>query len=824
MKRRHFLLAAFLLAFLFSTESSTANAATIKQTETYLKYAEAGSKKLAVQITYKGNPALKEPDNKTFVTTRDYLNKTKAAVKTLSKTTQIKYSVRIKNVETILIKTTAFRGAVYSSRDLAADLKIFNTEYKLNPWSDKTKKAYDTLIQQIIQSDLAYRKVYDSAARTAFYTKYLRPAQAAATPYTKNILPIKKEIDAVTKEMIALEAAVKNHTAQAEIDRLTQSIQAKLLVLKHPATVASIKQRLFHLKDGYQILAQASLNDSITVSDMAVDEANGYLYVISEHENRLYIYSTKNLALVKEMIVQKPVDLELYEGKLYVAANPTLVINPKALSAQPETLRIYNAKNFIVHKNHIYYLLDETWSKIHDYNLSTKYTTLIEKPGAPFLDYEFAGAAMGIDRVKDILYLGDHRLTAIDLKTNTILSRDNYDHDFGGGPLFYENGSVFFSSMRFNASDLTKMEGTYPAGYPRDVIAVKGNYVFSPKAVFNRNTFTKVRDLPLESDRIVIDSGMNIYGFNWADRKITKMKVNILPLEESDVQTAPNQLVFKNNLTDWVYDESNDKIYGISRAANKLFYINARTLQVEKEVIIGSEPTDIEMYGDQIYVGLLGAHKIAVASKNPASPISYIYTATTPGLIEIASDKIFYRSNGYNDYHDQIYMYDRATRKSELLFSKIQNPNQYTIQNTMEADFKLDPNEPILYVNDNHGQYIYSIRTDTLEVIKQSPRDVFKGNGELFVDEYGLYYSTHFAPKDHWDAIEAKFNSPVIQVGKEYIFTQNALYEKSTFTRVADLKENWHSAYINAQNEVFLLNEEQKLLKKFTSVEEVPKQ
>lgn len=521
------------------------------------------------------------------------------------------------------------------------------------------------LIHQIIQSDLAYRKVYDSQARTAFYTKHLRPAQAAATPYTKNILPIKKEMDAINKEMSALETAVKNKAPQDQIDRLTLNIETKLEVLKHQATVVEIKKRLLNIKDGYQILAQAT-HESMRLSDIVVDELNGYVYMISKNDDRLYIYSAKNLTLLKEIIVEEPMDLELYEGKLYIAGRPSLIVNPKALTAEPETLGINNAKNLLVHKNHIYYMLDETWSEIRDYNMATNETTLIQNSGSAFLDYEFARPAIAIDRAKDIIYLGDNRLTAIDLKTNKILYRHKAD-EFGDGPLFIENGSVFYSSMRFNP-DLTKIDGTYPAGFPRDVLAVKGNYVFSGKAVFKANTYTKVRDLPVQADQLAVDSAMNVYAYSWSTKTLTKTKINLLPIDvASQVQKDKNQLTFKNPLTDWVYDSSNNKIYGVSRWENKLYYINANTFEVEKEVIIGSMPADIEILGEQIYVGLEGANKIAVASKNPNHPISYINTLNSSGLIEVSSDKIFYKPNGSSDYHRPIYVFDKAAADLKFL-------------------------------------------------------------------------------------------------------------------------------------------------------------
>jgi hypothetical protein len=61
--------------------ASPVNAATVAQTDLYLKLAGSAAKKLAPQLTSKGNAQLKEVDLHLFIQTRDNLNKTKTALK-----------------------------------------------------------------------------------------------------------------------------------------------------------------------------------------------------------------------------------------------------------------------------------------------------------------------------------------------------------------------------------------------------------------------------------------------------------------------------------------------------------------------------------------------------------------------------------------------------------------------------------------------------------------------------------------------------------------------------------------------------------------------
>lgn len=157
----------------------------------------------------------------------------------------------------------------------------------------------------------------------------------------------------------------------------------------------------------------------------------------------------------------------------------------------------------------------------------------------------------------------------------------------------------------------------------------------------------------------------------------------------------------------------------------------------------------------------------------------------------------------------------------------VKNPNQFNnIGDSMKGDFKLDPAASILFVNSGNGSIISTVETGTLEITNQSYQ--YRNNGNngdaaMFFDEKGYYYSKFYTPRDNWDAVQNRFNNPVIYVGRNFIFTRNAVYSKSAGTVLSYSPKYWHSAHVNAKNQVFLLDQDQKILRKYNSIDEVPK-
>lgn len=815
---------ALLLSGLFG-QTMPVKAATVAQTDSYLKLAEAAARKLAPQITYKENTALKDPDLKLFVQTRDNLNKTKSALKTLSPSNQQKFTTRIKYVQTIYDRSVSFRTALYNAKVITNAKNSFVSKHRSFPFSSDTEKAYNDLIKRTNETITIFNKVYDNQARAAFIAKYLKPAQAAVLPYVQTTLPLKKEIENVTNEVSSLEKAIGSNQPQA-LDKLYNSIQTKLSNLKHPETVVQLNQRLQKIRDGYQILSEKDFEEW-SIQEMELDEQKGYIYLLSKHDDKVYVVSTNDLRIVKEVTINNPSDLELYEGQLYVAASPSVILDPVTLTTKPISTPLPNIHKFIMYKGHMYFGLDGPGT-IKDFDIKTGKITEVIKEGGSLRDYSINVRQMVMDKEHGVLYVKDYsHIIAIDLDTYDILTKDNFNNGNGisyNGRLLYDSGDIFFYRYRMDANDLTTIHGRYENNeYHNEVMAIKDNFIFTEHNVFDRETYREIRKLPLkEIDLMQIDSSRNIYSFYY--NKLTKFRVNVFPDETKDIEKAESQIKVEKGITDWVYDKNNEKIYAISKATNKLFFIDAKTYNVEKEVFVGAQPIDIQLHNGKIYVALFGAHKIAVVPTNIEGPISYIKTVIFPGQIVVNDKGIFYCDVKGSDSLKPIYMYDFATGNTSNLLTQIKSSNPLQTFYWRYMTMIMDPYKSIMYINNYRGQTIYAVNTETWEVVDQSSSDAFlyRDGTDMLVDKDNFYHIYFVTQKDDLSTYQVRFEQPVVYVGDDYVFTKGIFYKKSNYEKLGFFKENLHSAHVNDNKEVFLLNEDQTVLTKYESLEKVP--
>ena len=78
------------------------------------------------------------------------------------------------------------------------------------------------------------------------------------------------------------------------------------------------------------------------------------------------------------------------------------------------------------------------------------------------------------------------------------------------------------------------------------------------------------------------------------------------------VTQVSEKLVINYDITEWTLDEENGYIYAVFENSNKLYFINKDDFSIEKELIVGSMPSDIEVYNGKIYITLAGATQIII--------------------------------------------------------------------------------------------------------------------------------------------------------------------------------------------------------------------
>ncbi|QNK57746.1 S-layer homology domain-containing protein [Paenibacillus sp. PAMC21692] len=181
--------------------------------------------------------------------------------------------------------------------------------------------------------------------------------------------------------------------------------------------------------------------------------------------------------------------------------------------------------------------------------------------------------------------------------------------------------------------------------------------------------------------------------------------------------TPTYTLTLDGSLTDWVYDEQASAIYAISSETNKLYFIHADTLTIANTVSIGSMPSDIEQYGDQLFIALSGATGIQVVQASTGEKKELLATTGQPKRLTVTKDLVL-----YSTADDKLYRLDQNTRASNLVYSR-----------TFIGRAVLKANEAakLVYVGEqgSTGSDLYAIHYETNQLVDNSTYDGNYGFG-----------------------------------------------------------------------------------------------
>ncbi|MEH7123000.1 MULTISPECIES: YncE family protein [unclassified Bacillus (in: firmicutes)] len=651
----------------------------------------------------------------------------------------------------------------------------------------------------------------DRDSRVRYETPSKAKLQAQACVYRTPAPPL-TDYDRLKKEIVNLELAIKNNESQAQIEEKSKRIQTMLDSIKYKPNTAikPLLDRLKTLSKGYVTLAEWEVAPkNFNFDKMLVDESRGYLYVSAYQ--KLYVLSTKDLSMIKEFSYDTGWGMQLYNGKVILGGYPMRAVDPvtekseylEALDGTP-----IQAQRFIISNDHIYYAPKNGATEIHDFDMKSRTVKVISKKENPE-DYIFnSNIKLSIDPIKKILYVSNSHVKAIDLSTYNILSEDNYRPGFWpswDASNIWDNGELIIDGFKMNPTNLKDIIGKYVDGF-EPVSLVKGKYAIGGSFIYDRESFVPYRSMPTSRyEEVSVDSSMNLYAYNSEEGMLRKLKLNILPIHLPAFQNGLNkQLQFEKAITDWEYDQKTNKIYALSISDNKLFYINASTMNVEKEIYIGSRPWELVVNGDSIYVSLEGSHRIAVASTDPTKPISYISVTDRPSEIEVGKNYIYYSHNNY-----YVSAYDRR------------NGQTVEAANIYRANLKLDQSRNVLYMQDDtSGGSIYAFDADTFQEKNKLNFDTYPGVFEMFVDGNYLYTGRNRINLDLSNRVKI-LDEVILYVGKNHIITTNGYYDKATLAKQKKFTLEIHSAAMNANNEVFILDKDQTRFIKYNSVKEI---
>jgi hypothetical protein len=548
-----------------------------------------------------------------------------------------------------------------------------------------------------------------------------------------------------------------------------------------------------------------------------LDEGNGYIYAFQEN-NKLLFIGLNDLKISKEIQLDSYItEIESFGGKLYLAMPDKIVIIDIANKSVERTISVDGAPiDIAVDEESIFIVYHGTGSqKVFRYNLKENKGEEVKHPEFN----SFYEPAIAIDSENDVLYIGSSglsqgsivALSTIDyshVSKSTFKNRDGFT--IPNRNVIFDDGAVFYAGYQLNSKDLSVVEGTYG----NSIKDVYGNYVFSDKEVFNRDTFTA---FPIEMiGDVMVDRHDNVYYYA-EDETIKREKFSLSLDDEERFWYEKNKIAFENAISDWVFDQENNMIYAVSKDANKLYYIQANDLTVKHEMFIGSMPTDIEMYNGKLYVGLYGATKIAVTDVNYSGKVDEIAIHTNAKHIQVGKDRLFYVSYPYRQW---LSAYDFKTGAIEKEMVYLHSPRIY-----------FDRNRGVLYAGETglSGSALYAFTGSDLSKVYESNYNDGYGFGypqSLFLDDQELIFGSYIVNPDDVNEVRGQISvsSPgegVIGVADSFAISNHYIYDRNSKKVVSELPFTASLFAENKDGAVYINGEKNNTIVKYNSIDDL---
>ncbi len=256
------------------------------------------------------------------------------------------------------------------------------------------------------------------------------------------------------------------------------------------------------------------LESNFKITDWVTTEETPYIYAISENANALTVIRKSDFSTIKSVwIGSRPVDVEISYGKVYVA------LRGESYIAQFNIADTENA-NFSIEKR----LVKGLPIKIEPFNGKIFYTVYGERHKIKVLTESNVHSVLPVDSwyyeldaKEEALYvIGDLNHKKINANTHSTLLSGSYHNVFYDerDDLHKDGNFLYYNNRRLSTSNLSTVNGTYP----ETVLYAKDDLVFGSKSIYDRDTFTKIIDLPLiiskayvaDDQSIIVSSGKKL--------------------------------------------------------------------------------------------------------------------------------------------------------------------------------------------------------------------------------------------------------------------------------------------------------------------------
>ncbi|SFT21931.1 S-layer homology domain-containing protein [Paenibacillus sp. BC26] len=291
--------------------------------------------------------------------------------------------------------------------------------------------------------------------------------------------------------------------------------------------------------------------------------------------------------------------------------------------------------------------------------------------------------------------------------------------------------------------------------------------------------------------------------FIWGDRQ------GIAHADAANQGAEPAaSLTLNAPLTDWEYDENANLIYAIAKTSNKLYFIDAQTLQIKKELLVGSMPSDIVRYNNELYVALSGATGIQVVDLVTQTLGSLVATTKQPDQIAVTSDNLFYTD--VNGGWDNPYMQNRTSGTITKLVGN----------SVIDGILAVNEQSHILFVGDtgSSGSKLYAIDYLTNQVVSDDTYDGNYGFGfpyeKILFDGSDVFYGGSRLDGDNLAIIHGAYprfgnysylDSQLTDVKGNYVITQQGIYDKDHYLCLVKFPYEAAKALMGMNGRVFLL-------------------
>lgn len=564
------------------------------------------------------------------------------------------------------------------------------------------------------------------------------------------------------------------------------------------------------------------------ISEWVIDEKREYIYAISKESNQLLFIRMDNLKVEKRLTIGSiPSDLVLDGTKLYIALSGSTSIGVVDVDKQASIESLPTSKKpleLAIDGEKLFYVSEYYSSDLYAYNLTSKKEEAIDFTSKGFNYFNFPDIVT--DTQNHILYIGESRTSdanAIAISTKDYKILHNTTYKGFSDPIrkiIFDGNSVYFDGSRLNGNNLAIIDGSYKTtderGYSQtdDIIYVKDHFVFSKTAVYDRDKYVPIMQLPIKdegywSDSIIIkvamDSSNNVILYDSREGAIVKIQLKV-SLPKTEFKKDGNKMIFRDEINDWTYDRERHVIYAIQKNSNKLLYVDANNLKVKEELFIGSHPTDVEYYDNKLYVALSGSSKVAMVDLQRSNDIELIEIEQSPYKLAIFKEKIYSIGDYYSKYLNK---YHFLSKENEIVIDRYFG----------QTYFATDHNKQLLYIADGSVLHIVDVKKDK----KIDEIDEIKGGGRVFISEDDLFFGKERRQRDKWHFVKGTYDEPIIYAHGDYVFSAHSVFDKESYTKSIKLPFEVRDVFVDRDGAVFLYSVKDKTISKYESIESLKK-